>query len=139
MGREQAFASDIRRGDHDVKMKKKNLYQCRKYRQGANDMNPPEEIFCSRCKSDQIKGPNEYYLDLDKCQEPRSYMRYRCGDCGCVFLVRDDHLSPGEQVERDIILAGLKEGKTPEVIAKGLGMSPKKVSMIVKRYEYDQR
>jgi hypothetical protein len=102
-------------------------------------MNPPEEIFCSRCKSDQIMGPNEYTMDLDRCEEFRSYMRYRCRDCGCVFLVRYDRLSPGEKAERDIILAKLNEGKTPEVIAKEFGMSPKKVSMIITRYEYDQR
>jgi hypothetical protein len=103
-------------------------------------MEPPEQIFCPRCQYDQIgRALQDFYSNLGEGNEYRSHLRYRCNNCGCVFLVRDDHLSPGEQAERSMVITRLKEGKTQEIIAKELGMSLKKVSGIVTRYEYDQR
>jgi DNA-binding MarR family transcriptional regulator len=101
---------------------------------GIITMMPEKEIFCPRCQNDQIgRALYDCYTNLGLSEDEwGSYLYYECDNCDCVFLIKDDYLSPGEQAERAIIKAKLDEGGTPASIAKDLGMDPSKVSDIVK-------
>ena len=86
-------------------------------------MEPERSIFCPMCQEDQAGKPlHERYTDLnEKNGKWKSYFKYKCDNCGCTFLVKDDYLSPGDRADRDIVGTMLGEGKTPAGIAKELG------------------
>ena len=86
-------------------------------------MDPERSVFCPRCREDQSDKPlHERYTDLGEGEDKfRSYFKYKCDNCGCTFLVKDNYLSPGDWAERGIVRTMLGEGKTPVGIAKELG------------------
>jgi transposase-like protein len=91
-----------------------------------------EEIFCPRCRSDGIgRALLESCLERDDDKD-NSYLKYECDNCGCVFLIKDDYISPGERAERSVIVSMLNEGMAPTNIAKELNIDREKVSKIVK-------
>jgi phage FluMu protein Com len=91
-----------------------------------------EKISCPRCKSDRIGRPLEdIYKDLGEGY--RSYLKHRCPTCGCVFLIRDDSISPGEWATRNVIMARLAAGKTSAAVAKELHMSLERITSMVDR------
>jgi transposase-like protein len=86
-------------------------------------MEPERPVYCPRCREDQSGKPlHERYTDLGEGKDKfRSYFKYKCDNCGCTFLVKDDYLSPGDWAERNIVRDMLREGKNPAAIAKELG------------------
>ena len=54
-----------------------------------------EEIFCPRCRSDGIgRAILESRLKNDNADN--SYLKYKCDNCGSVFLLKDNYHPPGE-------------------------------------------
>jgi hypothetical protein len=91
-----------------------------------------EKISCSRCGKEDVGRPlNEIYTDLGDGYF--SYLKYICHDCGCVFLIEDHYMSPGEWAVRSFVIAKLAEGKTLATVAKKLHMSSEKVASLVDR------
>jgi len=98
-----------------------------------------DEIFCPRCQSDGIGRPVlESRLERDDVKD-NSYLKYRCDNCGCVFLIKDDHVSEGERAERNMVKSRLNRGKTPDEISKELGLSSKKVSRLIKAIQDEHK
>ena len=102
-------------------------------------MEPERSIFCPMCQEDQAGRPlHERYTNLNEENGKwRSYFIYKCFNCGCTFLVKDDYLSPGDYAERSMVRNKLGEGKTPEGIAKELGKPLSWVTKIIERMKED--